>query len=237
MLSGSGVCGVALRGGLGPVARGGDGHWQRAPHPTATDRPIRSYLRAYAWKHGRGRTAKAFGVSRHTLWRFLDRGQTGRAPAPRHHRPGRRHRGGARVGDARTRRRRSSARTAPPRPVPAGPPAGCAAAALRDAVRQRWRALSLQRDSASTLRGRLAELRARGLADARPHRLAELGARPRQRFFPPATVEEPLELEREPVARSPANPTAQTHVSPSRRRLRGEISWLREAPRSWRSAA
>ena len=40
---------------------------------------MRSYLRAHSRKHGRRRTAEAFGVSRHTLWRFLERGQTGHA--------------------------------------------------------------------------------------------------------------------------------------------------------------
>ena len=40
---------------------------------------IRAYLRAHVWKHGRAGTAEAFGVSRHTLWRFLDRGQVGRS--------------------------------------------------------------------------------------------------------------------------------------------------------------
>ena len=39
---------------------------------------------------------------------------------------------------------------------------------------------------ATTLRGRLAKLRTRGLADSLPHRLAELGAGPQRRFFPSA---------------------------------------------------
>ncbi len=32
----------------------------------------------YAERHGHARTAEVFGVSRHTLWRFLERGQLGR---------------------------------------------------------------------------------------------------------------------------------------------------------------
>ena len=40
---------------------------------------IKAYLHAHARKHGHVRTAEAFGVSRHTLWRFLERGQPGRA--------------------------------------------------------------------------------------------------------------------------------------------------------------
>ncbi|MCY4392674.1 MAG: hypothetical protein OXE43_11580 [Chloroflexi bacterium] len=30
-------------------------------------------------RHGHARTAEAFGVSRHMLWHFLERGQPGRA--------------------------------------------------------------------------------------------------------------------------------------------------------------
>ena len=41
------------------------------------------YLRAYALWHGRPQAAQRFGVSRHTLWRFLERGHMGRSlPTP-----------------------------------------------------------------------------------------------------------------------------------------------------------
>lgn len=40
---------------------------------------IGDYLLAHVERHGHARTAEAFGVSRHTLWRFLERGQVGRA--------------------------------------------------------------------------------------------------------------------------------------------------------------
>ncbi|MYA51944.1 MAG: hypothetical protein F4X89_00415, partial [Dehalococcoidia bacterium] len=40
---------------------------------------VGDYLRAHIERHGRKATAAAFGVSRHTLWRFLERGQAGRA--------------------------------------------------------------------------------------------------------------------------------------------------------------
>ena len=40
---------------------------------------IGDYLKGHIERHGHGRTAAAFGVSRHTLWRFLERGQPGRA--------------------------------------------------------------------------------------------------------------------------------------------------------------
>ena len=49
---------------------------------TSTDgerfEPIRGYVRAYEWRHGRRRTSEAFGVSRHTLGRFSERGHVGR---------------------------------------------------------------------------------------------------------------------------------------------------------------
>ena len=40
---------------------------------------IRSYMRTYVLWHGRQRAAETFNVSRHTLWRFLERGHVGRA--------------------------------------------------------------------------------------------------------------------------------------------------------------
>ena len=39
---------------------------------------IRCYLKEHAWRHGQGRTAERFGVSRQTLWRFVDREQASR---------------------------------------------------------------------------------------------------------------------------------------------------------------
>ena len=43
------------------------------------ERAVREYVRAYAWRHGRRKTAEVLSVSRHTLWRFLERGHMGRA--------------------------------------------------------------------------------------------------------------------------------------------------------------
>ena len=45
----------------------------------ALDDAIRRYVRAYALWHGRPQAAQHFGVSRHTLWRFLERGHLGRS--------------------------------------------------------------------------------------------------------------------------------------------------------------
>ena len=42
-------------------------------------RAVRGYVRAYASLHGRRKTAEDLGVSRHTLWRFLERGHVGHA--------------------------------------------------------------------------------------------------------------------------------------------------------------
>ena len=42
-------------------------------------RAVREYVRAYASLHGRRKAAEDLGVSRHTLWRFLERGHMGRA--------------------------------------------------------------------------------------------------------------------------------------------------------------
>ncbi|MYC37824.1 MAG: hypothetical protein F4X66_13070 [Chloroflexi bacterium] len=40
---------------------------------------IRHYVYTYALWRGRRKAMERFGVSRHTLWRFLDRGHMGRA--------------------------------------------------------------------------------------------------------------------------------------------------------------
>ena len=40
---------------------------------------IRSYVRTFALWHGRPQSVRSFGVSRHTLWRFLERGHLGRS--------------------------------------------------------------------------------------------------------------------------------------------------------------
>ena len=39
---------------------------------------VLDYVGAYAWRHGQRRAAEAFGVSRHTVWRFQYRGHVGR---------------------------------------------------------------------------------------------------------------------------------------------------------------
>ncbi|MCY3507184.1 MAG: replication-relaxation family protein [Chloroflexi bacterium] len=146
---------------------------------------IGDYLLAHIERHGHARTAAAFGVSRHTLWRFLERGQPGRA-LPRAVM--------AWVGDtprklaAATRALRGETRPAPlerPRPprltralhetllLVCGTPF----ASVQDLSR-------IKRAPGSTLRERLAKLLRMGLAEAHPHRLAMLSDRPLRRYVP-----------------------------------------------------
>ena len=51
----------------------------RAPDDPCLTKAIREYVRAFVYRHGRRRAAEAFAVSRHTLWRLLRRGHTGRS--------------------------------------------------------------------------------------------------------------------------------------------------------------
>ena len=167
---------------------------------------IGDYLHTHIERHGHTRTAKAFGVSRHTLWRFLERGQPGRA-LPR----AVMHKAGDTPGKlaAATRALRGDARPAPferprtPRLTPALHETlllVCETpfASVEDLSR-------IKRVPASTLRERLSKLRGLGLADSHPHRLAMLSGRPLRRYVPtPAGIaalgDDDL-LRRHPVSR------------------------------------
>ena len=59
-----------------PRTQTSNGTTQAGPRLT---RAVRNYVRAYASLHGRRKAAEHLGVSRHTLWRFLERGEMGRA--------------------------------------------------------------------------------------------------------------------------------------------------------------
>ena len=48
-------------------------------HDDDLDGAIRNYVRTYVLWHGRAKAAERFGVSRHTLWRSLERGSLGKA--------------------------------------------------------------------------------------------------------------------------------------------------------------
>ena len=159
---------------------------------------IRRYVRTYVGLHGLGQAAKTLGVSRHTLWRFLERGQLGRA-VPR-----------AVLGDvgesaealetardrlvyqARAReaaKRWMVANTPADEPVPMMHPLP---PALEDSLLLLCAAplttvteLScLRRVPASTRREGLEKLAKLGLVDSVAHRLGGLGPRPQQRYFP-----------------------------------------------------
>ena len=155
-----------------------------AEEPTLDD-AIRDYVRTYALWHGRPQAARTFGVSRHTLWRCLERGRLGRS-LPRAVVNA--------VGDdpdviraatwAMTAVRRIQRRAAAnPRPL---------AAPLEDALRLLCAApLATVKELArfgrvpeSTLRERLDRLAAKGLVDSVSHRLDSLGPRPQRRRFP-----------------------------------------------------
>ena len=146
---------------------------------------IRDYVRTYVLWHGRAKAAETFGVSRHTIWRCLERGRLGKS-LPRAVIKA--------VGDdpdviaaaawAMTASRKLQRRAAAnPQPL---------AETLEDALRLLCAAplataeelSSFGRIPATTLRRRLAKLAGRGLADSIPHHLGALGPNPRRRHFP-----------------------------------------------------
>ena len=148
---------------------------------------IGDYLLAHIERHGHARTAEAFGVSRHTLWRFLERGQPGRA-LPRAVM--------ARAGDtprklaAATRALRGDARPAPLECVRAPRLTQALHETLLLVCETPFASVEdlsrIKRLPASSLRERLAKLRRMGLAEAHPHRLAMLSDRPLRRYVPTA---------------------------------------------------
>ncbi len=147
-------------------------------------RAIRDYVRAYVWRHGRRKTAEDLGVSRHTLWRFLERGHVGRAvPSVVLNAVG----GNARAIEAATLEIIIDLEGL--RPDPALRP-------LREGLEEALLLLCATplatvdelsrfgRVPASTLRDRLGKLTDRGLVDSVPHHLGSLGPHPKRRYFP-----------------------------------------------------
>ena len=150
-------------------------------------------MRTYAVLHGRPKAAEALGVSRHTLWRFLHRGHTGRAiPRAVLERVGSSARA---LDDARERlilhaqaRRRlkddgGTVTELCTRPLPETLEDTllllCAAPLATVDELSRF-----VRVPASTLRDRLGKLTKRGLVDSAPHQLSALGSRPQCRYLP-----------------------------------------------------
>ena len=147
-------------------------------------RAVRGYVRAYAALHGRRRAAEDLGVSRHTLWRFLERGHMGRAVPS------------AVLSSVGKNKAAIEAATFEViidleglRPDPAF-------CHLRQGLEEALFLLCATplatveelsrfgRVPASTLRDRLKKLTERGLVDSVPHHLSALGSRPQRRYFP-----------------------------------------------------
>ena len=150
---------------------------------------IGDFLLAHIERHGHARTAEAFGVSRHTLWRFIERGQPGRA-LPRAVM--------ARAGDtprklsAATRAVRGEARPAPLERLRAPRLTQALHETLLLVCETPFASVEdlsrIKRVPRSTLRERLAKLRRMGLAEAHPHRLAMLSDRPLRRYVSTAAA-------------------------------------------------
>ena len=147
-------------------------------------RAVRGYVRAYASLHGRRKAAEDLGVSRHTLWRFLERGEMGRAvPSAVLSSVGKS------VRAIEAARLEIIIDLEGLRPDPA-------LCSLRQGLEEGLLLLCAAplatvdelsrfgRIPASTLRDRLRKLAERGLVDSVPHHLSVLGTRPQRRYFP-----------------------------------------------------
>ena len=170
-----------------------------APEDPDLNDAIRNYVRAYALWHGRPQAAQQFGVSRHTLWRFLERGHLGRS-LPR-----------AVTGDVgddpqaidaatdelvatalRNRKLLRELDDAPAQLEQRGPAGHRLSDSQEDALLLLCAApLATVKELArfgrvpeSTLRDQLNRLAAKGLVDSVSHRLDSLGPRPQLRYFP-----------------------------------------------------
>ena len=150
----------------------------------ALEDAIREYVRLHQRRHGQKATAESLGVSRHTLWRYLERGYGGRAvPAAVLDSVG----GSVRDIEAATLEIIIDLEGL--RPDPALRPLR---RSLEDALLLLCAAplatvdelASFGRVPASTLRERLDKLAKRGLVDTVSHHLGALGSRPQRRYFP-----------------------------------------------------
>ena len=147
-------------------------------------RAVRSYVRAYAALHGRRKATEDLGVSRHTLWRFLERGHAGRAvPSAVLSSVGK----SVQAIEAATFEIVIDLEGLRPDP---------AFRHLRQSLEEALLLLCATplatvedmsrfgRVPASTLRDRLKRLTERGLVGSVPHHLSVLGSRPQRRYFP-----------------------------------------------------
>ncbi len=153
---------------------------------------IRDYVRTYARWRGRQKAMETFGVSRHTLWRFLERGHMDRA-LPR-----------AVLSDvgesvealdaatwaieaaqrisANASRLAGKSRAQGPNLRPGQEDALLQLCAAPLTTMNELARFNLA--PATTLRGRLDRLAELGLADSVSHRLGALGPKPQRRYFP-----------------------------------------------------
>ena len=145
-------------------------------------RTVRGYVRTRVRLHGQGKTAETLGVSRHTLWQFLEQGRARRTL--RRPELGRRERRGDQRSHVRAHDRPRGPATGACAALPApghreGTPAAGATplATVEDLSR-------FGRVPASTLRDWLKKLTERGLVGSVPHHLSVLGTRPKRRYFP-----------------------------------------------------
>ena len=154
------------------------------PDQADLNHAIRSYVQAHQRLHGQKRTAEALGVSRHTLWRYSEKGHSGRAvPAAVLDTVGRS------VRDIEAATLEIIIDLEGLRPDPALRPLR---RKLKDALLLLCAAPLATVDElarfgrlpASTLRERLDRLAKRGLVDSVSHRLGALGSRPQRRYFP-----------------------------------------------------
>ena len=147
-------------------------------------RAVRGYVRAYASPHGRRRATEDLGVSRHTLWRFLERGHTGRSVLSAVlNAVG----GNVAAVEAATFEIIIDLEGLRPDPALRSLRQGLEEAVLLLCAAPLATVDELSRFGrvpASTLRDRLKRLAERGLVDSVPHHLSVLGTRPQRRYFP-----------------------------------------------------
>ena len=158
-----------------------NGTTQTGPH---FERAVREYVRAYASLHGRRKAAEDLGVSRHTLWRFLERGHMGRSvPSAVLSSVGK----SVRAIESATFELIIDLEDLRPDPALRSLRQGLEKALLLLCAAPLATVEELSRFGripASTLRDRLKKLTERGLAGSVPHHLSVLGTRPQRRYFP-----------------------------------------------------
>ncbi len=164
-----------------PKTQESNGTAQAGPH---LERAVREYVRAYDRQHGRRKTAEHLGVSRHTLWRFLERGHTGRSvPQAVLSKVG----NNVKAIQAATFEIIIDLEGLRPDPALRSLRQGLEEALLLVCATPLATVDELSRFGrvpASTLRDRLRKLTERGLVDSVPHHLSILGTRPQRRYFP-----------------------------------------------------